>query len=826
LLTATSQVQKFSHSNMSARAASSRLYFEEKEYQMPDVNSNQSQPVPPVPVPPPQPDQTPANPTAPVPGSTEDLEKKALQSRMSPPQQAPSAFQNQNPQNPNPAQRPSLHARVFDRILKGMTGGDVKVVRPDGSVDTVPQSRASMGRAIVAAALTGLMTPTHYRETPYGPANDFAADMSGAAQAAKGSMEAWRNQPQQLSDEQQARRLMTTSNNAKLLQLKMSMAQMQHARMEDSKTEIADFLKPFNDYQEEKSNDQPDAFLKKGMTHEQALAEAKNPGSGLTEANFVQDGWIPAGFDPETHEQQWQPSYAVINPALKDIKLSPEVANRLAEMNSQFQDIHKIVGGDVRLPINPFVSAMHDYEALTSAEHILDRLNESLHPDEAKAGTLQGVNLAPIVKNSTNRPQLIQALYGLHQTIASGVTGLGKGTTQNPAQPTEGENPAHVLSVLLNQAPELLKPLGLSTADAEDRINNWRAVQQEIKNQGTPKAPALPKQVQDLKTAVAQLPDADQKEMAPLVKDNMSAGEITKAQGALARINSRNQASQIRQALAGGDPATIAQFSKNVVEGDVNSLKMLPARGDSRLKAVNQLHAEAEARGLDTTKYTEPALQAKSNMLEDYAGNKRGSTGAQITSFNAFLGHTAAAYDATERLKDKTLGSTGLPVVNQGLKVLGKQLANDADWKAYQTALQPVKQEISNFLAAGYAPQADEQAAISRVLDENETPERIEAALKQLADTADVRLTAMGQKYLNTMDTTYPTLLNADAANTLKKLGIQSKAAAVSGRLSKGWQNNQASPASADVVKRFYAATGGDKQRTAELLKANGWAGF
>src|ERR1700678_103877 len=73
----------------------------------------------------------------------------------------------QIPEQQTQALKPSLHGRIFDKILKGMSGGDIKVVNPDGSVSVQPQSRVSMGKSFVAAALTGLMTPTHYRETPY-----------------------------------------------------------------------------------------------------------------------------------------------------------------------------------------------------------------------------------------------------------------------------------------------------------------------------------------------------------------------------------------------------------------------------------------------------------------------------------------------------------------------------------------------------------------------------------------------------------------------------------------------------------------------------------
>src|SRR5208282_6786982 len=59
--------------------------------------------------------------------------------------------------NPLPAsaqpQQPQPHpmSRVFDGILKTMTGGPVMYTAPDGSRKEAPQTRGAMGKAIVAA---------------------------------------------------------------------------------------------------------------------------------------------------------------------------------------------------------------------------------------------------------------------------------------------------------------------------------------------------------------------------------------------------------------------------------------------------------------------------------------------------------------------------------------------------------------------------------------------------------------------------------------------------------------------------------------------------
>ena len=217
-------------------------------------------------------------------------------------------------------------------------------------------------------------------------------------------------------------------------------------------------------------------------------------------------------------------------------------------------------------------------------------------------------------------------------------------------------------------------------------------------------------------------------------------------------------------------------------------------------------------------------MENKSNIVNDYNGNKKGSTGSQIASFNAFLGHTAGAVDAEKRLEGKTLGLTRSPWVNTATDALGKQVADDPDWKAYKTSLLPVQNEISNFLAAGYAVKAEDAALMQQVTDPHETPARITAALRQLAETADIRLQAIGQRYLDTMGTTYPNLMSSDSMNTLKRLGIESKALPLSQRLPRGWQNNQPQQmTNRNMAVAYVKAAGNDRAKAQELAKANGW---
>jgi hypothetical protein len=162
--------------------------------------------------------------------------------------------------------------------------------------------------------------------------------------------------------------------------------------------------------------------------------------------------------------------------------------------------------------------------------------------------------------------------------------------------------------------------------------------------------------------------------------------------------------------------------------------------------------------------------------------------------------------------------------LNEPLDYLAKNVADDPDWKTYKTSLLPVQREIGNFLSAGYAQTEAEKAELEQVLDPHETPARIQAALKQIATTGDLRLAALGQKYIDTMDTTFPHLLSDDGMNTLKNLGVQSQAANFGRALPRGWQNNQPQQMTDKAMARaYFQAAGGNPQRAMDLAKSNGW---
>lgn len=705
----------------------------------------------------------------------------------------------------------SPHAQLFDKILKTMTGGDIKVVNPDGTVRTVQQSRGQMGRAIVAAALAGFMTPTKYRDTPYGPVVDYSASAAAAGQAGQQSIKNYRNAPQQMSDEQQTRKLKFLENNARMFSLGMSMANAKRAEQEQHAQDAKPFMDVLHQYDNDRPNDDsvPKAVLYEGLTHEEAMKQAAQPGSGITENNFVWDGGTRPVRLPNG-KMDTEATYAIINPALQKLQVTPQVADKLAKVSPQWDNLHEKIGGPVNIPQSMWVHAWHDYSNYNMVNEAMNRLAKTLDP-KAK-----DFDISDTIRSDK---RMLPALDKIVNGLAHPENGQ-----------EEGQNPANLLDNISKYAPQLLDKLGMNSEQAFEKVTELSAKRiaeiQRAKNAGSTKEPADPTTVARLIQATQSLPPDQQKDVLPILQaSDVTKADAQKAATMIKGYQTSNQSDQTRRLLAGGDPTEIAKFAYNTARGDLNQIDKLPSRGDARIKAMNQLHDEAAGLGLDTTKFTDSYLDTKKKMLDDWNSTNRKSTGSQVRSFDAYIGHSGAAMDALNALKSETIGLTRQPLINVASDEIGKQLTNDTNWKRWETSLAPVRNEIENFLAAGYKPSETEQQTINQILDKHETPARIAEAIKSLAETADIRLASLGKGYTETMDSNYRGLLSPDASNTLKKMGIHSKAAAYSGALVKGWdqQGNLQTLTNVPLAKQYVAAAGGDRQRAIDLARANGW---
>ena len=746
------------------------------------------QPNAPAPVPPNQPATTPTTPTTPA---------------------APAA----NVPAPN---RPHPLARALDAVLKSATGGDVYYTDPQGNRQLAPQSRGQLGKTLIAATLAGLLAPDKYRQTPYGPTRDWTGTAGSAMEASQNAFNQRRAQPQKLSDEAQTKKLMTIQNNAHLIALQSASAQLKHENQDKNAAMVETTLAPFKEYESLRTSNndpnQPKAFISQGLTHDQVIAVGPNgqPAHKLTDSNVIQDGWV-SKWNDATNQMEPEPTYAVLNPDLKDVTLPKEVTDMLNKVNSQWKDIHQVVGGTVRVPVNAYVSAMHDYSAVVTGQQILETLNETVNGKDAKPLSVDAVAAAARAGRDKGA-NILPSLYSLTHAVAGGNL------------PEDGQRPDNLLHTLLTSpnGDDILKLIGLTPETAmqkADEINAERVKQLSMAKQGGigDKAPAPQQMIDDTQKALSDLPPADQESFQGQFNPNgTTIGELKHINDKIQQVIQNNKTNAIRA----GDPVELAKQASNIIEGDLSSIKdLMNARSSVRSTFNNTLQQAARDRGLDPTRYTVEAQQARADMYKDYSGTST-KTGAQINSFGTLLGHINEGFDASEAWT-----RSGSPLLNRSLAWLATNATNDQDFKRFQADIIAPAKEYMSFLNANRAEHEQDINSLDAVLNTNQTPAGVITALKSFAKTADIRAANIGQRYTQTVGTTYPVVNPTGAAILNRLLGPgNSQAVAVSQSIPRGWQNGQGTQLTDKrILNTIFQAAGRDPVLATRIGKENGW---
>jgi hypothetical protein len=765
-------------------------------------------------------------------------------SNLSPVVPTPTTSPTSTPVSPAPEATPSPVATApktkgewFNHILKAVTPQQ-PVIRttPDGK-QTITDARTtpSMAKMFMASVMAGMMTPNKYVEGPGGaqridPSSTIAAFGTGAEKGKELSQSA-----QKQYDDMQTRKLNAVAANTAAMHGYASMQQAQFAaEKEGAEAEMTQtknwqgivdqnkstILASADDFDNNRNTpDAPKARLTSGMTTEELLTSPFK--DKMTSQLMVQDG-LRSVVDPSTGKTHSVPTWTVLNPDV-DIKLNKEAVDRAAKINPSFANLYEQTNGDVRLNLGRFAAVTHQINSVDHAEDLLQSISDS--KDEGlKALGIHGDVEGRLAAAVRGNPSAMRALLDFESATAHG-----------------GDTAAQLQRLLAADGGDaIFKALGTDRDKVQNYINdvtNRRASAEALAKQGGmgEKAPANPAQTSALVNSIKGNPDLEESDKTNLLADVPTAGkdgQILMTQGQVEKLTARLDAAvamragiQEKNKLANGDPEQMKRTASNTIEGDVNDVtKIVSMRGNARENAINAIHDEAADRGLDTTQYGGSALEAKANMYKDYSGGQKTPTGKQLVSFDNYLGHSAALLDAEGRLESKTLGLTHSPVLNMTLKEIGNQLTDDKDWSAYTAALEPVKHEIENFLAAGYATKSEDVANMNALLSDKLPLRQVKSVIRQLADTADVRLKGLGQAYVNTMGTTYPHLMSTDAQNALKRMGIDSKALPFTQPLPRGWVNHQATQMTdKNMARAYYQAAGNDRNAAVALAKNNGW---
>ena len=719
--------------------------------------------------------------------------------------QAAANNQNQTDggKNPTPAQQPQqppkphLISRIFDGILKTMTGGPVMYTDPNGVRREAPQSRGAMGKAIVAAALAGLMTPTSYRQGAFGTkVEDFGATAGNAANAAKGVMDAARNRPQQISDEMQAKKLQTMMNTANLATTMAASTLQKHKAAQAMTEDAAPIWDSIQQYEKVRSEQQPAALIQDNLNHEEALAKLKGHHGDWT---ALYRGTKPQ-LNPETGETEDIPYYAVVNTNVK-VPLTEEAVELYSTVNPTYKGAWAATNGHVVVPMNMAVAAQN----LVNEAHVAQTFANS---DEMKQAfpKVKPANIAKVLGGPDGK-RVAQALDATRDALAAGA-------------------PAYQTLNALQTAPggrTLMEALGLDPGAVNDYVKtktNEAIRQQALAKEGgvSDKSPVSEQQQKTLQSAINRVEDPDERASltAMIPPDRpLTMGEFQKVGNELRQTVQRLHEEKLRT----GDPVVLQSEADSMLNGNVSNPKDLATirSGGARLLIDSLLQKGAEARGLNPVNHTFATQEAKARTYAEYS-DPQSKIGAQLSSFDTLMRHTAEGLDANEKWV-----RSGSPLINEKLNWLAENATNDQDYQTFRDTIIAPAKEYMNFLNQNRAEHESDIKAMEGILGPDATAKSALTALKVLTQTADARAAALGQKYLNTVKANYEGLVSPTALQVMQKFGIKSQAGPLSVQMPRGWQGNAASPLTPAAKQAFWEASGHNAQYATDLARENGW---
>jgi hypothetical protein len=345
---------------------------------------------------------TPAQPQAPTVPTVQPQQDTSYANQTLQAPAAPNA-----PQTPSAASNPNQPhwlARSLDAVLKAGTGGPVTFIDVNGKTQVQPQSRATLGKTLIAATLAGLLAKDEYRQTEYGPVRDYAGSGANAMAASGQVIDKMRAAPQVKSDAEQARRLMTLQANAELYKTMSASALQQHQTLTAQIESNQPLLKNVDEYESQRTPDQEAARGGQHLSKEDAEAQLKGK---YTTWTALPDG-TESVLNQVTGQVEDHPTYTILNPNAK-VKLSPEAAGILSSTNSSWDNIHKVVGGDVTVPLSIAISANHEVMAIHTVQQFADDISKEL-------GTKPADVMAAVKKNR----QLLPAIDSTRDQIAAG----------------------------------------------------------------------------------------------------------------------------------------------------------------------------------------------------------------------------------------------------------------------------------------------------------------------------------------------------------------------------------------------------------------------
>ncbi len=641
----------------------------------------------------------------------------------------------------------SLHARLFDGILKNLSGGPIKVMQSDPTTgDTrlveVPRSRSSMANSVLAGVLSSMFTGAQRRgaEPDYKPVMGSTGTQHAEDQA----------KAQDQIDQMQDRKMKVLKSNLETIQSQMAAARMGDEVMDKQIADGAQQVELARKYDEGRlSKDEPQAIQATNLTYRAAMDKIGNG----------QNGWIavPSGrtshLDPQTGKTISEPTYTIMDPHVK-VKLSEDDVNAMAQINPSLADAYQRSGGNIELPLDVVNSARLVRAKVNNVQVALNQFASD--PAIAKALGITGGkvgNLMTLAQDRTLRP----AINNMEAQMAAHAN---------------GDRHYSILDAMLTAdgGPALAQKLGINPQMANDWLDkqhNERLSNEALAKTTGDKAPADSAAIAQIPVLAKQMGLSDA-EIATASAELPKTG-ATRADVAKVLENIRHQHDTNAQLAAGanrdsGDPAMIERVARSLVDNpaSLTTMRDIGTRGTQRLAIIDKAEqiAKAEGKTFDTG-----LINQRVKFLEQYEDPK-GKAAINRQAINNIMQHAADVSDLNQLNR-----RSNVKIVNTPVNALKDQFG-DTTYTQYQTATGVLKDELGLYFAGGYSPTKDQQAMWEKIQADTATPAQTEAFAKEVVRLATRRADTFNQQFKTNMGYDDPNMLTPQAKSAAERLGL------------------------------------------------------
>ncbi len=211
---------------------------------------------------------------------------------------------------------------------------------------------------------------------------------------------------------------------------------------------------------------------------------------------------------------------------------------------------------------------------------------------------------------------------------------------------------------------------------------------------------------------------------------------------------------------AATDDKTLDEAARNILRNprDLTSIKNITTlRGDQRLKLFNRL------KEIDPT-FNVGNIDRQIKFLDSYE-NPAGKPAMNRQSMNNILMHASDLSDVNQEYR-----RANVRLVNTPLNQIQKQYSTD--YEKYATTVAVLKDEISLYFAGGYAPTKEQGATWAKILNDETTPNQVEAFAKQVIHVGLRRASTHNSDFKSVMGYDDPNLITPDAVTAGQHLGL------------------------------------------------------